>query len=269
MKYIIIVIALLAPFTSFGQTGPTIDFSDTSVLWKGVFSQTPIYRTRDRTGYVKAGFFRIYTPFLLDSAKANSDSAFTLNNLITANDSGKLIRVNYNRIFTQALEDSVISWVDLSSKLNISDTTNKWQPKGNYLSSGDTTGKFAPKLNYLLSEVDGSTTNELQTLSIGNDTIFLTNGSFVKLPARKRQETYTGTTNSSGTYTVTYGAAYSATPDVQFNIVGGAVTNTIRLTSSSTTGFTVYVQNRVDVVGLLPSYTNVNGATISILVTER
>ena len=31
---------------------------------------------------------------------------------------------------------------------------------------------------------DTSSTNELQTLSISNDTIFLTNGSFVKLPAR-------------------------------------------------------------------------------------
>jgi len=32
------------------------------------------------------------------------------------------------------------------------------------------------------SEVDGSTTNELQTLSISNDTIYLTNGGFVKIP---------------------------------------------------------------------------------------
>jgi len=80
---------------------------------------------------------------------------------------------------------------------------------------------------------------------------------------------YSGTTNSSGTFTVTYPTAYSVTPNVQFQIVGGSVTNTIRLTSSTTTGFTVYVQNRVDVVGLLPSYTNVNGATVDVLVTKR
>lgn len=41
--------------------------------------------------------------------------------------------------------------------------------------------KFTP--NYLTSEVDGSTTNELQTLTISNDTLYLTNGGFVKLPA--------------------------------------------------------------------------------------
>jgi uncharacterized protein (TIGR02145 family) len=36
--------------------------------------------------------------------------------------------------------------------------------------------------NYLTSEVDGSVTNELQALSIRNDTIYLSNGGFVKLP---------------------------------------------------------------------------------------
>lgn len=37
--------------------------------------------------------------------------------------------------------------------------------------------------NKLDSEADGSVTNELQVLSIGHDTVFLTNGGFVKLPA--------------------------------------------------------------------------------------
>jgi uncharacterized protein (TIGR02145 family) len=36
---------------------------------------------------------------------------------------------------------------------------------------------------YLTAEVDGDASNELQTLSISNDTIYLTDGSFVKLPA--------------------------------------------------------------------------------------
>ncbi|MBI4647494.1 MAG: hypothetical protein HY738_13120, partial [Bacteroidia bacterium] len=36
---------------------------------------------------------------------------------------------------------------------------------------------------YLITEVDGSVTNELQVLSISNDTIYLTNGGLVKLPA--------------------------------------------------------------------------------------
>jgi len=85
----------------------------------------------------------------------------------------------------------------------------------------------------------------------------------------KRQETYTGTTNGSGNYTVTYGTAYSVAPNVQFQINGGLVTQNALLTSSTTTGFTVNVKNRTDVVGLLPSYANVSGATVDVLVTEK
>ncbi len=43
--------------------------------------------------------------------------------------------------------------------------------------------KFTNDAGYLTNEVDGSVTNELQALSISNDTIYLSNGGFVKLPA--------------------------------------------------------------------------------------
>ncbi len=46
-------------------------------------------------------------------------------------------------------------------------------------------------------------------------------------------------------------------------------TQTTRVTSVSTTGFTVNVRNRTDVLGLLPSYANVNGASVDVLVTEK
>ena len=58
----------------------------------------------------------------------------------------------------------------IASKITAADTT-KWN-------------------NKLSSEVDGSITNELQTLSISNDTIYLSNGGFAKLPAQQ-QETKT------------------------------------------------------------------------------
>lgn len=85
----------------------------------------------------------------------------------------------------------------------------------------------------------------------------------------KKQETFSGTTNSSGNYTVTFGAAYSVAPNIQANIIGGTNTNLIKITSVSTTGFTVNVVNRTDVVGLLPSYANVNGAAVDVLITEK
>jgi hypothetical protein len=41
--------------------------------------------------------------------------------------------------------------------------------------------------NYLTVEVDGSITNELQFLSLSNDTLYLSNGGFVKIPSGERQ----------------------------------------------------------------------------------
>lgn len=79
---------------------------------------------------------------------------------------------------------------------------------------------------------------------------------------------YSGTTNASGLFTVTFGTAYASTPNIQANIINGSDTQNIRTTSVSTTGFTVLVRNRVDVVGLLPSWQNVNGASVHILITE-
>lgn len=85
----------------------------------------------------------------------------------------------------------------------------------------------------------------------------------------KRQETYTGTTAGSGTYTVTYGTAYSVEPNVIISQRGGTPTNTLVLTSSSTTGFTVTANNRVEVLGLLPTYPTLNGAVVNVTVTEK
>ena len=90
-----------------------------------------------------------------------------------------------------------------------------------------------------------------------------------RVTSGKRVETYSGTTNGSGNYTVTFGTAYSVAPNIQANIVGGTNTNLIKITSVSTTGFTVNVVNRTDVVGLLPTYAVVNGASVDVLITEK
>ena len=42
---------------------------------------------------------------------------------------------------------------------------------------------FTNDAGYITAEVDGSVTNELQALSISNDTLYLSNGGFAKLPA--------------------------------------------------------------------------------------
>lgn len=85
----------------------------------------------------------------------------------------------------------------------------------------------------------------------------------------KRQETYSGTTNGSGVYTVTFNTSYSVTPNIQASWIGAADNQNLRITAASTTGFTVLARNRVDIVGLLPTWTNVSGATIDVLITEK
>lgn len=161
---------------------------------------------------------------------------------------------------------------DAQSKLNgtgfvkASGTTISYD-NSNYLSS--------VVANTGISITSGSViTNTLpdQTVALTGSNGITTSGTYPNftIEKTKRQETYSGTTNASGSYTVTYGTAYSATPNVQFQIgTGGNNKETILLTASSTTGFTVYVQLRADVLGLLPSYSNVNGRNVDVLVTEK
>lgn len=84
----------------------------------------------------------------------------------------------------------------------------------------------------------------------------------------KRQETYSGTTSGSGTYTITFATAFASTPNIQAVIITGTDTQSVRITAISSTGFTVLVRNRTDTLGLLPAYGNVNGATVNVIVTE-
>lgn len=90
----------------------------------------------------------------------------------------------------------------------------------------------------------------------------------------KRIETYLGTTDGSGNYTVTYGTAFSSTPDVQPQLQSGTTSQLVRITSTSTTGFTVQVTNRASVTllgieVLLAATTAVSGASVGVLVTQR
>lgn len=88
-------------------------------------------------------------------------------------------------------------------------------------------------------------------------------------PTERRSETYSGTTSGAGVYTVTFGTAYATAPDVQPQLINPTDNQFVRVTAVSTTGFTVNARSRTDVVGLLPAFANLNGATVSVLVTAR
>lgn len=136
----------------------------------------------------------------------------------------------------------------INTKLNISDTTNKWLPIGTVLPG------------HIQSDWD-------QTDSAEPD--------FIKnKPELLRIETFLGTTDGSGNYTVTYSTPYASVPDVQPQLQSGTPSQVVRITSSTTTGFTVQVTNRasVNLLGfeiLLAATTPVSGSSVSVLVTSR
>ena len=108
-----------------------------------------------------------------------------------------------------------------SGDINSWNTAYSW---GNHASAG-----------YLTSEVDGSVTNELQALSISHDTIFLSNGGFVKLPAGfdGQYSSLSGAPTNVSAFTNDAGYLTSETD--------GSVTN--ELQTISRTGLTVTLSN--------------------------
>lgn len=92
--------------------------------------------------------------------------------------------------------------------------------------------------------------------------------------ASKRVETYLGVTNAAGNYTVVYATPFASIPDVQPQMTAGTFNQFIRITSSTTTGFTVMVgqRNAVTLLGmevLLASTQPTSGASVGVLVTSR
>lgn len=87
----------------------------------------------------------------------------------------------------------------------------------------------------------------------------------------KRQETYSGTSDASGLYTVTFGTSFSAAPNIQANVIGGTTEQVSRIISVSTTGFQVHIFQRATVLSLALSTatTNVNGAAVDVLITQK
>jgi len=86
--------------------------------------------------------------------------------------------------------------------------------------------------------------------------------------AGKAQVPYIGVTDASGNYTVSFGVTYATVPNIMVTLINPNVRDT-PLPVVTTTGFTVNVQRRTDVIGLLPSYANVVGGAVHVLVTEN
>jgi hypothetical protein len=125
--------------------------------------------------------------------------------------------------------------------------------------SGITAGDITSWNNKLDTEVDGSVTNEIQILTISNDTVYLSDGGFVKLPA-----------GFSGDYSDLTGAptlvsAFTNDAGYLTSEVDGSVTNEIQILTISND--TVYLSNGGFVklpAGFSGNYNDLNGAPTNV-----
>jgi penicillin V acylase-like amidase (Ntn superfamily) len=143
-----------------------------------------------------------------------------------------------NEIQTLSKSGSTISLSDNGGSVTVFD--GDYNNLSNTPSIPTNTSDLTNDSGFLTSEVDGSTTNEIQILSISNDTIFLSGGGFIKLPASQGFDgDYNSLTNTPSIPTLTS----DLTNDSGFltSEVDGSTTNEIQMLSKS--GTTISLSN--------------------------
>lgn len=87
----------------------------------------------------------------------------------------------------------------------------------------------------------------------------------------KKQEIFSGTTNGSGLYTVTFSGTYSVAPNVQVAIQGDFASYTAVVSSKNTTTATVkvYTLSSILSLGLVPQYSTVASVPVDVVITEK
>ena len=118
-----------------------------------------------------------------------------IGNVITLSDGGTVTlpaaAVGFDGKFT-SLTDVPVGLTDGDDNTQLTETqVDEFVANNGYLTEDTNTqltetqvDEFVANNGYLSQEVDGDVTNEIQTLRISNDTIYLSNGGFTKLPAR-------------------------------------------------------------------------------------
>lgn len=213
----------------------------------------------------------IATQYRLDTGKANIRTQIPTNNNQLTNGSGYL--TSYTE--TDPLFDTKFAG---KTTTGLAEGTNLYYTIARFnsaFSSSLTSAAISTALGGAAMKLSDTTSlsnriNTKLTIPTGTSIQYLNGvGTPTSFSVAKRIESYSGTTNASGVYAVSYGTVYAVTPNVQFQINGGTNKQTILLTASSTTGFSIYVQLRADVLGLLPTYSNVSGQALDVMVFEK
>jgi hypothetical protein len=177
----------------------------------------------------------------------------------------------YNKRYTDSLYKDISGSMMFVGRINPSLYTH-WQMINGWPSNFD-----SATMQTKITQAQARAGISVTTTGSGAATYNNTSG-VINIPtpaASKRVETFTGTSNASGVYTVTFSTPYATAPNVQASITNQSATNQfIRVSSVTTTGCTinVYARSAVTLLGLevlLAATTNVSGAQVALLITEQ
>jgi hypothetical protein len=187
---------------------------------------------------------------------------------------------------SQVLNKPVLSTVATSGNYN--DLTNKPViPSVNYpvtsvntkvgavvLTNTDV-GAAASVHTHTISDVTGlqsSLDSKASTAALSN--YATTNALSTATTGLRKVETFLGTTDASGNFTITFANAYTTPPDVQPQIVGGTFNQSVRVVSVTNTGCIVQAgqRNTVTLLAtevLLAATVALAGASVTVQITSR
>ena len=145
------------------------------------------------------------------------------------------------------------SYTSLTNKPSIPTNTNQLTNGSGYITSSALSG-------YAL-------TSSLSTYATSSQLTSATSG-------MRKVETFLGTSDAGGNFTITFANTYTTPPDVQPQIVAGTFNQQVRVASVSNTGCVVQAAQRnvvtlLSVEVLLGATVNLVGASITVQVTPR
>lgn len=146
-------------------------------------------------------------------------------------------------------------------------TTHRFKPESLGTNSGTQTGDKVLANNRTWISLPAQFSLPSQTGNAGKPLI--TNGTTPSWG--KKQEIFSGTTNGSGLYTVTFSGTYSVAPNVQVAIQGDFASYTAVVSSKNTTTATVkvYTLSSILSLGLVPQYSTVASVPVDVVITEK
>lgn len=253
MKHFYLFAALLCGFLSMGQTLDCHEWHTKDTIWSGDGNDREVPRlkiTLPLCGTADMPLLVLDTDNRSEVKHIQSLNTHLLPYAKTVDvNTGLALKMPLTATTTNVPEGANLYWT---------------QARYNSAFAGKTTSDLTEGTRLYFTDARARSAITLTTTGSGAATYI---GGVLNVPTPKVAVPYQGVTNASGVYSLTYPVAYASIPNVQLNFVTSDPRDVVIMTATSTTGFSCLVQRRVDVIGLLPTYTNRSGVTVYATVT--